>query len=628
MSKLSRSVVRAGRLTCVLSLLIALSGCLGGGSDESGSEPKAGTDAPVQQPISPAPAPAPSPAPAVNTPPELAGTPLLVVEAGSEYSFVPEASDADDDYLQFTIENLPEWAQFDVETGALTGTPADEHVGTTEDITITVSDGRDTSSIGPFRIQIVPRDQPAPPANTPPTIEGTPDATVLAGQPYVFQPIALDADGDPLSFVISNRPSWASFNSQTGRLSGTPTTSNVRTYSNIRITVSDGKDTSVLGPFSIQVQGPDNSPPTIGGTPAATVQVGQTYSFTPNASDPDGDRLTYSIVNRPTWATFSTSTGRLSGTPTAAHIGTYSNIVISVSDGTATTQLNAFSITVQAAPNNAPTISGSPATYVTAGTAYSFQPSVSDPDGDALGFSIVNLPSWATFNTSTGRLSGTPTSAHVGTYRNITISVSDGSATVSLPAFNIRVEAATTPNAPPSISGTPATTVNVGAAYTFQPSATDLDGDTLTFSIQNRPSWASFNTATGRLSGTPTASHVATYSNIVISVSDGKATVSLPAFSITVVGSTSGGTSGTATLSWTPPTQNEDGSPLTDLAGYEILYGRSSGSLNEQVTLSNPGLTNYMITGLGSGTWYFAVRAYSASGKKSDLSAVVSKTIS
>ena len=87
-----------------------------------------------------------------------------------------------------------------------------------------------------------------------------------------------------------------------------------------------------------------------------------------------------------------------------------------------------FAISVQnttAPANRAPTITGSPATSVTAGTAYSFTPVGSDPDGNSLTYSIVNRPSWATFNASTGRLSGTPQAAHVGTSARITISVTN-----------------------------------------------------------------------------------------------------------------------------------------------------------------------------------------------------------
>ena len=61
--------------------------------------------------------------------------------------------------------------------------------------------------------------------------------------------------------------------------------------------------------------------------------AGTAYSFTPTASDPDGNTLTFSIANKPSWATFNTGTGRLQGTPSAGDVGTTTGIVISVSDG-------------------------------------------------------------------------------------------------------------------------------------------------------------------------------------------------------------------------------------------------------------------------------------------------------
>jgi hypothetical protein len=97
----------------------------------------------------------------------------------------------------------------------------------------------------------------------------------------------------------------------------------------------------------------------------------------------------------------------------------------------------------------------------------------------------------------------------------------------------------------------------------------------------------------------------------------------LPAFSITVRQSASG----SATLSWQPPTQNEDGTQLTNLGGYRISYGSSPSNLTQHVELANPGLSSYVVTGLGSGTWHFALRAYTTSGTESGLSNTASKTI-
>jgi hypothetical protein len=282
--------------------------------------------------------------------------------------------------------------------------------------------------------------------------------------------------------------------------------------------------------------------------------------------------------------------------------------------------------------NSAPTIQGAPSSgtsSVVAGSAFQFTPTAADRDGQTLTFSIANRPSWTQFDTATGRLSGTPTAANVGSYTGITISVSDGIASASLPAFSLSVTAAAAPpppppsNQPPTISGTPAQAVTVGMAYSFRPQASDPDGQTLTFSITNRPAWASFNEATGELSGTPGAVNVGQTSNIVISVTDGQASASLPAFSITVADVQTG----SATVRWTPPTLNEDGSPLTDLRGYRVYYGTSSTNLDSVLELPNPGLASVVIENLAPATWYFAVKAYTTANVESAFSNIASKTI-
>ena len=103
-----------------------------------------------------------------------------------------------------------------------------------------------------------------------------------------------------------------------------------------------------------------------------------------------------------------------------------------------------------AAANRSPAISGNPPTSVVAGTKYSFRPTASDPDGDALRFSIVNRPAWASFSSSTVRLYGTPNANAVGRYSDIRIRVSDGLVRVALPAFAIEVRPESSPPPPPS----------------------------------------------------------------------------------------------------------------------------------------------------------------------------------
>jgi hypothetical protein len=181
-----------------------------------------------------------------------------------------------------------------------------------------------------------------------------------------------------------------------------------------------------------------------------------------------------------------------------------------------------------------------------------------------------------------------------------------------------------TSNAAPVLQGKPAATTAPSQSYSFQPSVTDPDSTSLTFAAANLPAWASIDSKTGGLTGTPTLADVGTYPGITITVSDGVSTTTLGPFSITVtdVGN------GSATVSWLPPVLNTDGSVLTNLAGYEIRYGREEADLSNVVSLSNASLSVYVIDNLTSGTWYFAVAAVNSIGISSPLSGLASKTIS
>jgi hypothetical protein len=181
-------------------------------------------------------------------------------------------------------------------------------------------------------------------------------------------------------------------------------------------------------------------------------------------------------------------------------------------------------------------------------------------------------------------------------------------------------------NAAPTMTGTPGSTAVVGQAYSFQPAAADANGDALTFTVANLPSWAAFNAQTGRITGTPTAAQVGAYANITVTVSDGRANATVGPFTITV--SDVANASGSATLSWTPPTQNSDGTSLGNLAGYRVIYGRTSTNLDQTVNVDNPSINRFVVENLSSGTWYFAVIAVNATGVTSQLSNTASKTVS
>lgn len=142
--------------------------------------------------------------------------------------------------------------------------------------------------------------------------------------------------------------------------------------------------------------------------------------------------------------------------------------------------------------NSAPTILGTPRTAISVNEDYEFRVAGLDSDGDALFYSISNLPVWGTFDPTTGTLRGRPGAANVGSYSDITISVSDGKSSASLPSFQISVFPPTPP--PVHMSSVEVDTDRFGGDYKdFQ--STGLE-DCLAACVRDEPCAAvSFNVA-------------------------------------------------------------------------------------------------------------------------------------
>jgi len=85
--------------------------------------------------------------------------------------------------------------------------------------------------------------------------------------------------------------------------------------------------------------------------------------------------------------------------------------------------------------------------------------------------------------------------------------------------------------------------------------------------------------------------------------------------------------SNAVTLNWTPPTENTNGSPLTNLIGYNIHYGTASGDYAQTISVSNAGIATYVVDNLTPGTYYFSVGAVNSQGTESPLSSQVTATV-
>ena len=212
-----------------------------------------------------------------------------------------------------------------------------------------------------------------------------------------------------------------------------------------------------------------------------------------------------------------------------------------------------------------------------------------------------------------------------------------------------------------TISGQPAGIASVGKTFAFTPSVNRSSRD-VRFSVRGNPNWLHFSSYKGTLYGVPRSSSVGTYSGIVITVSDGHGTATLAPISIAVAGGSltanlapiaaptlalaptpmptempvsdssapaiaGAPMTGSARISWLPPTAKSDGSTLANLAGYHVWYGTSETELDKMEDVTNAGLTDVTIENLAPGTWYFSVKAYDSEGSESGDSPIGSKTI-
>jgi len=376
------------------------------------------------------------PTPITNTAPKLsldAGP----ATAGESYSITVTTADVDGDELTLSLTNQPDWLSLDLSSKTLIGTPLAEHVGSYTDISLMVSDG-EKETLQLFSIDVIAADTAI---NQPPTISLTTTAAI-AEQDFELTPTLSDPDSNELTLTLSNAPNWLSLDDSTNTLKGTPLTADIGNYSDISLTVSDGT-TDVERLFNLEVVTagtPVNLPPTIVLT-STTTTAGQELLLSPTLSDPEGDDLTLSLTNAPDWLSLDKNLLQLTGSPLAEHVGNYSDIQLTLSDGSNSVE-HLFNVEVIAATssvNKAPTISLN-ATRASVDSYFELTPTISDPEGDNLTLTLSNQPDWLSLDESNTKLIGTPVTADIGSYSDISLTVSDGTTSVEI-LFPLEVSA-------------------------------------------------------------------------------------------------------------------------------------------------------------------------------------------
>lgn len=266
------------------------------------------------------------------------------------------------------------------------------------------------------------------------------------------------------------------------------------------------------------------------------------------------------------------------------------------------------------------TLTNKPPAEALEGETYFYTPEFSPSIEKKVVFTISNPPQWILFDPATGTISGIPSQADIGTDSNIVIKSTIGDTTLTTEPFSITVEEI---DRPPQISETPEnTTLYASRSYTFIPTVYDPEGGALDFSISNAPDWVSFDESTGTISTEPTIDDIDSEYEVTLSVSDGKNIVYLEPFTLSVKLGIE-----TAYISWTPPTENSDGTVLEDLAGYRIYYGTEIGKYNEPITLDSAEVTTYTIKNLPLPEYFFTMTAFDIYGNESDFSEIVNKRV-
>jgi len=254
--------------------------------------------------------------------------------------------------------------------------------------------------------------------NDRPTIEGNPESTIAEDSRFHFKPTATDEDQDTLSFAITNKPLWATFDSETGTLSGTPDNLHVGSYHNITISATDNLTTSTALVFDLNVTNTNDSPTAIAlDNNTLTENKSGTSVGALTVTDSDDKKHTLTLSG-PDANQFEITNGQLRlKTHISANYETKSNykVTVSATDSGQQSFQQEFKIIVLNV-NDRPTIEGNPESTIAEDSRFHFKPTATDEDQDTLSFAITNKPLWATFDSETGTLSGTPDNLHVGNY--------------------------------------------------------------------------------------------------------------------------------------------------------------------------------------------------------------------
>ncbi len=444
---------------------------------------------------------------APNRAPAITSTPRGSVRVGDAYRYQVAAADPDGDPLADSLTTAPAGMAVDA-AGLVTWVPAAGQLGPNA-VTVRVQDGRGGFATQSFTVQVVTQA-----TNRPPAVTSTPPFAATVGRPYAYDLAAADPDGDPLAWGLDAAPAGVSIDPQRGTLRWTPAADQAGSQS-VVVRVVDGQGGFATQSWSVTVR-PVNVPPNITSAPPTAAAAGTAYAYAVRAADPDGDALTFRLTTAPAGMTIDPATGLIQWTPTSAQVGNQAVTVVA-DDGFGGTATQSYTVVVAAqAANRPPVITSAPPLAAAVGQPYPYQAAATDPDGDAVLFTLRQAPAGMTIDPATGVIAWTPTAAQAGP-QAVTVAAVDPAGNAGTQSFTVAVAAA---NRAPTISSSPVQTVAAGLPYRYDVRAADPDGDPLTYTLDQAPAGLTIDTL-GRITWAPGIPDIGT-KRVAVTVADGR----------------------------------------------------------------------------------------------------------
>jgi large repetitive protein len=472
---------------------------------------------------------------------------LTKLKAGEIFKYDSFATDKNADALTYDLINAPTGMSVDKQTGTVVWKPTAAQIDAyyadiakeqqrltalgrgayartvaSFDLLLRVSDGNGGQALQALKVELTPNN------NAPIFTSTVPTINPQVGKVFKYQATAVDADKDSLTYSLVNPVAGASVDPTTGLVTWTPTQTG---KTSMAVKVTDGKGGAAIQTLNLDVITPvANRAPVINSSPRITTSTLSEYRYQINASDADGDSLTYQLVNPPSGMTVNNS-GLIAWNPTAAQIGTY-QIDLKVSDGNLVTN-QTYQLEVTSQPiNHYPTITSAPNLVTNLERPYSYNLTATDSDGDTLVWSLDDAPAGMVIDANTGALRWNPTQSQIGTH-TIAVRVTDSLGAYTGQEYTLKVNGI---NTPPQIQSTPNTSAGINSQYKYQVSAVDAEGDAIKYTLGRRPNGMVVNSDTGLITWTPNSTQVGTQT-IDVLVTDAQGAVTTQTYNL-VVGTT------------------------------------------------------------------------------------------